>query len=176
MRRIFHPHWLQFVWLWSTTFISPSALAHKDCIEKLLRVEIRRASSLDFQKIRQLNRSLHLGGKGAYWSSRNYIKEAIRAGEFWVAYAPEGVVGALCLVEGREEMRIDTVAADPAVKNRGVGSALVNFAKARAKEMGFNLLRVHSFREYEVTGFYLKLGFRLVGSPTDHTLEFIAEL
>ena len=96
----------------------------------------------------------------------NYIRES--AGQIMLGAAENGETkGFLCLKEtGRATLEIAVLGVRKEYHRQGVGTALVEAAKERAREMGYSFLQVKTvqmgrYPEYDVTNrFYLRCGFR----------------
>lgn len=72
------------------------------------------------------------------------------------------LVGVLILTQlKKEEIQMRQVAVDEAFQGKGRGAALVKEAEILAKNMGCTKMVLHA--RANVTGFYEKLGYRMVG-------------
>ena len=95
-----------------------------------------------------------------------YVRES--AGQIMLGAAEEGgVIGFLCLKEtGKATLEIAVMGVRKEYHRQGVGMALVEAAKERARELGYSFLQVKTvqmghYPEYDATNrFYLRCGFQ----------------
>ena len=79
-----------------------------------------------------------------------------------------GYVTLAWLLNGRDQGAwIDMLAIKQGFRRQGIGKALVNKAMHLAKQRGYNILFVGSYKYYRATNFYLKLGFKIIREDTD---------
>ena len=96
----------------------------------------------------------------------NYIRES--AGQIMLGAMENGETkGFLCLKEtGKATLEIAVMGVRKECHRQGIGTALVEAAKQRAREMGYSFLQVKTvqigrYPEYDATNrFYLRCGFR----------------
>jgi GNAT superfamily N-acetyltransferase len=72
---------------------------------------------------------------------RDY-RDAIREGQVWVYGAP--ILGVISLIVGDTTLLIENVAVDPESQGAGVGRRLMEFAEARARELGLSGLCLYT--------------------------------
>lgn len=68
----------------------------------------------------------------------------VAAGQAFVAFEGEELVGAVVLIAGEEHLQIDNVAVEPSWQNRGVGGELLQFAQTHAMALGLSELRLYT--------------------------------
>lgn len=101
--------------------------------------------------------------------SKKEIRKYVARGEVWVAELNGVIVGAMALMQTRADvLEIMNIATDPARRSQGLGTALLNAAKKRAKALKAKWLHVgtgnNSFRQLQ---FYQRFGFRICGVDRD---------
>ena len=96
----------------------------------------------------------------------DYIRES--AGQIMLASSEDGETkGFLCLKEtGKDTLEIAVMGVRKEYHRQGIGAALMEAAKQRAREMGYSFLQVKTvqmgrYPEYDATNrFYLRCGFQ----------------
>lgn len=87
----------------------------------------------------------------------------IAAGQTWVAEDGGRVVGVLVLEERADGLLLDNVAVDLGWQGRGIGRALIGFAEAKARKLGWREIRLYTHALMtENQALYHRLGFREV--------------
>jgi N-acetylglutamate synthase-like GNAT family acetyltransferase len=129
---------------------------------------IRRAHKSDIPAICRIAESLYLNIPGFYWHKKETVTEAVKGGEYHVATQDGLVVGILWLWMSDDDELVSIEALAVAKKERGsnIGRKLVGFAAAFARKRGKKGLYAGSFCKYRAKIFYIKMGFRLVGTKT----------
>lgn len=122
-------------------------------------MKISKARSKDSKEIARLNRLFHLDIEGFRWDSRRWVESEINAGNYHVIRSDNRVLAAICLNLQHEDGYIETIAVKKDKQSTGLGKKLIEFAKQESKNSGKSRLRVESFCEYGIDGFYEKCGF-----------------
>ena len=105
-----------------------------------------------------------MSGLDAYWSA-GVISTAIQAGYIDVAQSPDGIVGMVHVEELGEDLVMWKLYVLPDQQGTGVGRALVQAAKNRARTQGMGLLTEFEPSNERVRGFYLREGFSVTTAP-----------
>jgi GNAT superfamily N-acetyltransferase len=96
---------------------------------------------------------------------------AIAEAVVWVrtaADAEDRIDGMILLREATDHLLVDVIAVDPARQNEGIGTALLNFAEARARALGHRELRLYTNeRMTENLAYYPARGYREVDRRTE---------
>jgi GNAT superfamily N-acetyltransferase len=102
----------------------------------------------------------------------DYVQQQFQAGRVWVAvdcrgqpkgYQYETVVGYAIACEVDDTLYLQQIDVDPEHGRRGIGSALVDTVCAWAKQHGYRIISLSTFRDIPWNApFYSKLGFRPV--------------
>jgi ribosomal protein S18 acetylase RimI-like enzyme len=131
------------------------------------RVEIVEVE--DFEQLLSLQafteQIFEAGPRTSGWFRRKLIREGVQARLSAIAIEPGSKKICGCVLVGeavslRERVRGSTVAVATAVRGRGVGRALIDFADALAHARGFEQLEF--LCEDERLGWYLQQGFTIV--------------
>jgi predicted N-acetyltransferase YhbS len=95
------------------------------------------------------------------------LQEQFQAGRIWVALdLHQKVVGYAIACEVEDTLYLQQIDVAPEHGRRGIGSALVTTVCDRAKEQGYAIVSLSTFRDVPWNApFYAKLGFR----PVDET-------
>lgn len=90
------------------------------------------------------------------------LHQGIRAGRLWAAAVPGRQIVGFALADTVGDMAfLSEVDVLPAYGRRGIGRALIERVGAWAKEEGFSLLTLTTFRDIPWNGpYYARLGFR----------------
>jgi GNAT superfamily N-acetyltransferase len=84
----------------------------------------------------------------------------IQAGHVWVAEEDTRIAGAIVQYETESGFYIDTVAALPSLQGKGVGRALLTFAKDEARRRGYNSIYLcTNSKMTENQVFYPRIGY-----------------
>jgi len=119
-------------------------------------VIVQSARREDLEGIVELNRLFHLDMPDFIWDTPAYVAKHLD--EYHVLRDASGrLAGAMCLLLEGDACVIETLAVRS--QGRGIGSALVDFARAYAREHCARELTVESFCELGVSGFYERCGF-----------------
>ncbi|MDP3256986.1 MAG: GNAT family N-acetyltransferase [Bosea sp. (in: a-proteobacteria)] len=82
--------------------------------------------------------------------------------EIWLAEGVAGLEGVLVLEEEPNLFGVWSVAVTPASAGRGVGSALMGFAEARARERGFDAIHLYTNAKLaDRIAWYERLGYAI---------------
>ncbi len=130
------------------------------------RTAIEKARKADLAAVRDINSLLRTGVRDFYWDSSRYAGSAIAENRCFVVRRG-GAIAASIILENRNTTRqypqkslaIGALAVRPEHRRDGWGTALVEFAKARAFQQNKRLY-AESFYEFRKLGFYRKLGFQ----------------
>ena len=101
--------------------------------------------------------------------SKAEISKYLRRGELWLATANQGIVGAMVLMHTRADiLEIMNIAVDPKLQGHGIGTQLLKFSKARAKQLKMKKLHVGTGNSsIGQLVFYQRFGFRISGVDRD---------
>ncbi|MDO5644071.1 MAG: GNAT family N-acetyltransferase [Dermabacter sp.] len=103
-------------------------------------------------------------GLDTHWNT-SAMSEAIAAGGIDVAEGPHGVVGMSEVDSLGEDLVMWKLYVLPSEHGTGIGAALVNAAKDRARERGCDLLTEYEPANAGAGGFYAKQGFQPTAAP-----------
>jgi GNAT superfamily N-acetyltransferase len=88
----------------------------------------------------------------------------VMAHSVWVAEDGAGVVGLIVLLPQVDHLLLDNVAVDPKRHGQGIGSALLQFAEAEARRLGFSEMRLYTSEKMtENLTMYPRLGWKETG-------------
>jgi len=121
---------------------------------------IRLAKKSDTQQIVALNEQFHLAIGEFVWDKPSWVVKEISKGNFFVIEKEGAILGAECLKSQARTLFIETIAVKKELHNQGIGRALIEHAKKKAKQLKKNTLTVESFFSYGLRGFYEKCGFK----------------
>jgi len=107
----------------------------------------------------ELNKLFHLDIPGFKWDTREWVIGEIEDNNYFVFEKGGETTGALCINVDDCDAYVEAIAVRGNLHKTGVGRKLISFAKKYAANEGKSKLRVESFCEYGVDGFYEKLGF-----------------
>lgn len=80
----------------------------------------------------------------------------------------------LVLIDKDDHLLLDNVAVHPKAQGQGLGSTLMRFAEAQAKERGYNLIRLYSHaRMTSNLDLYARQGYRQFDRRTERGLDRI---
>ena len=80
--------------------------------------------------------------------------------EVWLAEEGGALVGALILEPRDDDLMIESIATDPTSQARGLGRALLAAAEARARDLGYDLVRLYTGTVLaHLTSWYARHGF-----------------
>jgi ribosomal protein S18 acetylase RimI-like enzyme len=96
--------------------------------------------------------------------SLDFVQQQFQAGHVWVAVdLDEKVVGYAIAREVDDTLYLQQIDVHPEHWHRGIGSALVNTVCDRAKQQGYRIVSLSTFRDIPWNApFYSKLGFHPV--------------
>jgi predicted N-acetyltransferase YhbS len=97
--------------------------------------------------------------------SLDFVQQQFSAERVWVAVdCHETVVGYAIAHEVDNTLYLQQIDVEPEHGRRGIGSALVNTVCDRAKQQGYEIVSLSTFRDLPWNApFYSKLGFRVLG-------------
>lgn len=85
-------------------------------------------------------------------------------GEAWVAEKDGAIAGMLVLLPRKDHLLMDNVAVEPACQGRGLGKALISFAEAEARRLGYGEIRLYTHETMvENIAMYRRLGYEETG-------------
>jgi N-acetylglutamate synthase-like GNAT family acetyltransferase len=70
--------------------------------------------------------------------------EMVRANEVWIHRTETTLTASLVLIRQEDHLLIESIAVDPDHQGKGHGQLLLNWARRRAKEIGFSELRLYT--------------------------------
>ena len=131
-------------------------------------VPIRRADANDATEIEAIVQDAYaiyvprIGRKPAPMTA-DYPR-LIEGGDVWVAEAGEDIAGVLVVRPQKSSLFLENVAVAPRRQGTGVGRALIEFAEARARELGLSEVTLYTNeRMTENLRLYPSLGYRETG-------------
>jgi GNAT superfamily N-acetyltransferase len=94
----------------------------------------------------------------------DFIQQRFQAGQVWVAVDQQDrVVGYAVTREVDRTLYLQEIDVEPAHGQRGLGSALVHYVRAWAKQSHYDVMSLSTFRDIPWNApFYSKLGFRIL--------------
>jgi ribosomal protein S18 acetylase RimI-like enzyme len=86
--------------------------------------------------------------------------EVIASQRVTVAESYGNIVGVIVLTDDDEGFLIDNVAVDPSYRGKGLGKALLEFAEAEARRMGFDSIHLYTHEKMtENLALYSRIGY-----------------
>jgi GNAT superfamily N-acetyltransferase len=94
----------------------------------------------------------------------DFIQQRFQAGQVWVAVdQQDAVVGYAVTREVDRTLYLQEIDVKPEHGQRGLGSALVHYVRAWAKQSHYDVMSLSTFRDIPWNApFYAKLGFRIL--------------
>ena len=128
------------------------------------------ASIEDIAVISQINKVLH----EELYTNPAYIKSILRDDEVYLAQTPKNVAAMhISYIPGA--LRIMTIAVNPDMQKKGIGTALVNFAIHLAQQQEIHTLSCGTTNTYNSNAFIEKNGFTLV-QQNRNSYEYLLKL
>lgn len=128
-------------------------------------MNIRKAELEDKKNILEIVNLLYLDMPDFVWNTDEYLNRQIENKEYFVAEEDKKIVGVVSFRLRKNIMYIETLVVSKDHQSKGIGTALIEFAKKFTKEKGVNVLHICAFYEYKTVDFYLKRGFSLLDKP-----------
>lgn len=125
---------------------------------------LRRATAADYDRLVALQhaayaRNRELLGVEPIPLKADY-RAVLREKEVWLAEAGGDVTGALILEPRAGDLMIESIATDPSRQARGLGRALLAAAETRARDLGYNVVRLYTGSVLtHLTGWYGRHGY-----------------
>lgn len=95
---------------------------------------------------------------------RDNYDRRVADGEAWVAESDGVIAGVLVLLLRKDHLLMDNVAIEPACQGRGLGKALIHFAEAEARRLGYGEIRLYTHETMvENISMYRRLGYEETG-------------
>jgi GNAT superfamily N-acetyltransferase len=114
------------------------------------------------------------------WPMTVDYRHAISDQTVWVAVLDGQVVGLIVLHKASDHLLIDNIAVDPAHQGGGVGTALMAFAEAQARDLRLFELRLYTNElMVENLAYYARRGYRESGRGIEagfRRVYFVKEL
>ncbi len=109
---------------------------------------LRRATEADYDRLVALQHAAYarnrvLLGVEPIPLQADY-RTVLREKEVWLAVDGGALIGALVLEPRDGDLMIESIATDPARQSAGLGGALLNAAEARARELGYTVVRLYT--------------------------------
>ena len=117
------------------------------------------------EQIRTWLREFNQHANAQYWARRDLPEHAPQK-LLLLAYDGGNLVGGLCGQTQFSWLQIDILAVDPARRRRGIGSALVTAAEARAAACGCRYVVLDTM-SFQAPDFYQRLGYSIAGELPD---------
>jgi GNAT superfamily N-acetyltransferase len=127
-------------------------------------MEILRAIPNDADRIVELNRLFHIDIPNFKWDTPEWVLEETYKKSYFKGMEGDKLVSAMCLKTLKDRLCIEAIAVERLLHGKGIGKAMVNFAKNYAIEKDIRFLCVDSFQKYGLEKFYSSCGFRIVGT------------
>jgi GNAT superfamily N-acetyltransferase len=113
-----------------------------------VHVTVRPASAADVGELESIARAAYLPylpriGRAPAPITADYAG-AVSRGEVWVASTPDRAVGLIVLIAKPGHLLLENVAVLPAMQGHGIGTGLLAFADARARELGLGEIRLYT--------------------------------
>ncbi len=131
-------------------------------------MEIVKGSEQDIDVILSLNQLLHVEASEFKGNTRDFVKQEVANGNYFVVKDGGKVIAAACIAPRDEGVYLETLAVSEAYQRKGIGSELIEHAKKVTKELGFNKLIVDTYRQYSADGFYAKCGFKKIPTMAEY--------
>jgi N-acetylglutamate synthase-like GNAT family acetyltransferase len=124
-------------------------------------MKIYKAKKEDISKISYIYKAFTENGKLGfrYYSSVIYLRSVIEEKNCIVIKENNHILGAMCLKYDCSVCEIETLAISKKERNKGLGRKLVDYAIKCSKNKKCKLLKVGSFKRFNVRNFYIKCGF-----------------
>jgi ribosomal protein S18 acetylase RimI-like enzyme len=113
-----------------------------------VRFTVRSASAADAPELESIARAAYLPyvpriGRAPAPVTADYAG-AVARGEVWLARTPDRAVGLIVLIAQPGYLLLENVAVLPAAQGYGIGTGLLQFAEARARELGLDEIRLYT--------------------------------
>lgn len=131
-------------------------------------MEIVKASEQDIDVILSLNQLLHVEASEFKGNTRDFVKQEVTNGNYFVVKDRGKVVAAACIAPRDEVVYLETLAVSEGYQKKGIGSELIEHAKKVTKALGFDQLIVETYRQYSADGFYAKCGFKKIPTMAEY--------
>lgn len=138
-------------------------------------LQIRQAERQDLRAIENL--LLQLGYSSTQEQLQMYLEKSERTDEIYIAEEEGNIIGLISLLffdyfpAQQQICRITALIVTQVCRGLGVGTQLINFAKARANEQGCHQLEVTtSMRREKTQAYYEAIGFEKTSFRYIHTI------
>jgi ribosomal protein S18 acetylase RimI-like enzyme len=113
-----------------------------------MQFTVRSASAADVPELESIAQAAYLPyvsriGRAPAPVTADYAG-AVTRGEVWLASTPDRAVGLIVLIAKPDYLLLENVAVLPAVQGYGIGTGLLRFAEARARELGLDEIRLYT--------------------------------
>ena len=125
-------------------------------------MHIVKAKDSNIKDILKLNAQIHVDTPLFQGSSKVWVEEQVKNGNYFLMQDRNEICGAICLLEKDGQFHLETIAVDEKQHGKGIGTQFIDFAKTKARENGFGSLYVDTYCEYNVDSFYERCGFRKI--------------
>jgi GNAT superfamily N-acetyltransferase len=111
-------------------------------------VTVRPASAADVRELESIAQAAYLPylpriGRSPAPVTADYAG-AVARGEVWLASTPDRAVGLIVLIAKPDCLFLENVAVLPAIQGYGIGTGLLEFAEARARELRLGEVRLYT--------------------------------
>ncbi len=137
-------------------------------------VHTRRATPADVDALREVARSAYqhfvetIGVRPAPLDADYFAAVTDPRHEVWVAQGATAVVGLLVLVPHDDHLLLENVAVAPPAQGAGIGTALLDLAERRARELGLDEVRLFTHqRMTRNIALYAARGYRETSREVD---------
>lgn len=125
-------------------------------------MNIVKASNSNIEDILRLNTQIRVDTQFFQGDSYVWVEEQVRNGNYYIMKRNNEIYGAICLLVKEGLFHLETIAIEKDQQGKGLGRELIDFAKTKAKENGFDKLYIDTYCEYNVDKFYEKCGFKKI--------------
>ena len=126
---------------------------------------IRQAELKDKEEIIKIVDLLHLDIPNFVWNQEEFVSKQISNKEYFLGEQGGNIIGVMSLSARKNKMNIETLVVKREFQSQGFGTQFIVFAKQFARDKGFDALYAYSFKEYNMTDFYLKKHFKMLDYP-----------
>ena len=94
-------------------------------------MDIVKAKDSNIKDILKLNSQIHVDTPLFQGSSKVWVVEQVKKGNYFVMQDDNEICGAICLLEKDGHFYLETIAVDERQHGKGIGTQFINFAKTK---------------------------------------------